>query len=53
MFSQDTRRALSATLVVVESFGKNLGSVAAADLRPAESDHTEIEPVAELAGRGR
>ena len=37
MCSQDTRRALSAMLGVVESFGKSLGSVAAAKPHPAES----------------
>src|SRR6266436_1035111 len=41
MCSQDTRRALSAMLGVVESFGKSLGSVAAAKSHPAESDLTE------------
>src|SRR6267154_369422 len=49
----DTRRALSAMLGVLESFGKSLGSVAAAEPQLAESNRTGIEPVAELAGRGR
>src|SRR3989454_1606894 len=53
MCSQDTRRALSATLGVVESFGKSLGSVASSELHPAESDHTETEAAAEPAGRGQ
>src|SRR5881628_1184079 len=53
MCSQDTRRALSAMLGVVESFGKSLGSVAAAELHLAESDLTGIESDAELAGRGQ
>jgi len=51
--SRDTRRALSAMLGVVESFGKSLGSLGSAELRPADSDLAEIEPAAELAGRGR
>ncbi len=49
----DTRRALSAMLGVLESFGKSLGPVAAAEPQFAESNRTEIEPVAELMGRGR
>jgi uncharacterized protein YjgD (DUF1641 family) len=53
MCSQDTRRALGAMLGVVESFGKCLGSVAAAELPRAESDLTEIESVDEPAGRGQ
>jgi len=53
MCSQDTRRSLSAMLGVVESFGKSLGSVAAAELHRAESDVPEIEPAADLAGRAR
>jgi len=53
MCSQDTRRALSAMLGIVESFGKSLGSVAAAELHSAESDFNRVEAVAELAGRGR
>src|SRR5882724_5100735 len=51
MCSQDTRRALSATLGIVESFGKSLGSVAAAEPHLAESNLTGIEPVAEHARR--
>src|SRR5882672_10372533 len=43
MCSHDTRRALSAMLGGVESFGKSLGSLGAAELRPADSDLTEIE----------
>ena len=50
---RDTRRALSAMLGVLESFGKSLGSVAAAEPHLAESNLTGIEPVAEHAGRGR
>jgi len=53
MCSGDTRRALSAMLGVVESFGKRLGSGATAQPRLAESDLTEVECVAELAGRGQ
>ena len=53
MCSQDTRRALSAMLGVVESFGKSLGSVASAELHPSESDVTEIESAAEPAGRSQ
>ena len=47
--STDTRRALSAMLGVVESFGKSLGGPVAA----TESNLSGIEPVAELAGRAR
>src|SRR5882724_5076892 len=46
MCSQDTRRALSAMLGVVESFGKSLGSVASPELHPAESDLNGVEAVA-------
>ncbi len=53
MCSQDTRRALSVMLGVVESFGKSLGSLAAAEMHPAESRLAEIESDAELARRGR
>jgi len=53
MCSQDTRRALSAMLGFLESFGKSLGSVAATELHPAESHLTEVESVDELDGRGR
>ncbi len=51
--SQDTRRTLSAMLGVVESFGKSLGSVAAAKPHSAESDLTEIDTAAEPARRDR
>jgi len=51
--STDTRRALSAMLGVVESFGKSLGSVAPAEMHPAESRLADIESGAELAGRAR
>jgi len=50
---RDTRRALSAMLGVLESFGKSLGPVAAAEPQLAESNRTGIEPLAELTGRGR
>ncbi len=53
MCSQDTRRALSAMLGVLESFGKGLGSVASSELHPAESDLSGVEAVAEPAGRGQ
>jgi len=53
MCSQDTRRALSATLGIVESFGKSIGSVTAAEPHPAESDLSEIGSVAALDRRGR
>ena len=53
MCSQDTRRALSAMLGVVESFGKSLGSVASPELHPAESDLNGVDDVAEPAGRGQ
>src|SRR5882672_1766502 len=52
MCSQDTRRALSAMLGLLESFGKSLGSVAPAESHAAESDLVEIEPAAEPARRG-
>src|SRR5438093_776550 len=41
--SQDTRRALSAMLGVVESFGKSLEPVAAAESHDAESGLAKIE----------
>ncbi len=53
MCSQDTRRALSATLGIVESFGKGMGSVATAKPHPGESDPTEIDSAAEPARRDR
>ncbi len=53
MCSQDTHRALSAMLGLVESFGKSLGSVASSELHPAESDLSGVEAVAEPAGRGQ
>jgi len=53
MCSQDTRRALGAMLGVVESFGKSLGSIAAAELHPAESDLTEIDTGTEPVRRDR
>ena len=53
MCSQDTRRAFSAMLGVVESFGKGLGSVSAAELERAESELTEIGSVAALDRRRR
>src|SRR5882672_5240139 len=48
MCSQDTRRALSAMLGLLESFGKSLGPAAA-----TESNLTGIESVAEHAGRAQ
>src|SRR5213596_705579 len=53
MCSQDTRRALSAMLGLLESFGKSLDPVGAAKSHPAESDHTETETAAEFARRGQ
>src|SRR5256885_6456358 len=53
MCSQDTRRALSAMLGVVESFGKSLGSVAPAELRPGESALTETESATELGRKAQ
>src|SRR6266516_8165509 len=53
MSSQDTRRALSAMLGVVESFGKSLGSVAAAKSHDAESGLAKIESLGEPARRDR
>src|SRR5438309_11910755 len=47
MCSQDTRRALSATLGIVESFGKSLGSVATANPHSGELELTEIGTAAE------
>src|SRR6266849_6448094 len=47
MCTQDTRQALSAMLGVLESFGKSLGSAAAAELHPHESEVTEIESAPE------
>src|SRR5258705_3351387 len=41
MCSQDTRRALSAILWLLESFGKSLGSVGAAELERIESELAE------------
>src|SRR5258708_31960643 len=51
MCSQDSRRALSAMLGLLESFGKSLGSVAAAESHRAESGLAEIESVTESDGR--
>src|SRR2546427_5417160 len=53
MCSQDTRRALSATLGIVESFGKSLGAVATAKPHPGESDLPEIDTATEPARRAR
>ena len=53
MCNQDTRRALSAMLGLLERFGRSLGSVATAKPHPGESDLTEVESVAELHGRDR
>ena len=49
MRSQDTRRALSAMLGIVESFGKSLGSSAKPER--VESEPTAVARTAELAGR--
>ena len=51
--SQDTRRALSAMLGVVESFGKSLEPVAAAESHDAESGLAKIESLGEIARRDR
>jgi uncharacterized protein YjgD (DUF1641 family) len=53
MCSQDTRRALSAMLGFLASFGKSLGSAGAAELERAESELTETGPVAALDRRSR
>ena len=53
MFSQDTRRALSAMLGVLNSFGKSLEPVAATESHDAESDLAKIESLAEPARRAR
>src|SRR5947208_14383851 len=49
MCSRDTRRALSAMLGIVESFGKSLGSTAKPER--VESEPTAVARTAELAGR--
>src|SRR5712675_2669769 len=53
MCSMDTRRALSAMLGLLESFGKSLGSVGAAELERMESELTEIGCVVAVDRRGR
>src|SRR5881296_32146 len=53
MCSQDTRRALSAMLGVLNSFGKSLEPVAAVESHDAESDLAKIESLAEPARRAR
>jgi uncharacterized protein YjgD (DUF1641 family) len=53
MCSQDTRRALSAMLGLLESFGKSLGSPSAAQLERLESELAEIGCVVALDRRGR
>src|SRR3989442_12887467 len=53
MCSQDTRRALSATLGMVESFGKSLGSVGAAELERIESELAETGCVVAFERRNR
>jgi len=53
MCSQDTRRALSAMLGVVESFGKSLAPVGAAESHDAESGLAKIESLGEPARRDR
>jgi len=53
MCSKDTRRALSAMLGLLESFGKSLGSVGAAELERAESALAEIGCATALERRGR
>ena len=53
MCSQDTRRALSVMLGVVESFGSSLGSTRAAELERLESELAEIGCVVALDRRGR
>jgi len=50
MCSQDTRRALSATLGLVESFGKKPGLGRNAKPHPGESDLTGIDTAAEPPG---
>jgi uncharacterized protein YjgD (DUF1641 family) len=53
MCSQDTRRALSAMLGLLESFGKSLGTPSAARLERLESELEEIGCVVALDRRGR
>jgi len=53
MCSKDTRRALSAMLGLLESFGKSLGSVGAADLERAESALAENGCATALERRSR
>src|SRR2546426_2730593 len=51
MCSQDTRRALSVMLGLLESFGKSLGSVAPAELQPGELGLAKTDSVTEPARR--
>ena len=53
MCSQDTRRALSAILWLLESFGKSLGSVGAAELERIESELAETGCVVAFERRKR
>ena len=50
---QDTRRALSAILWLLESFGKSLGSVGAAELERIESELAETGCVVAFERRKR
>ena len=53
MCSQDTRRALSAMLGILESFGESLGSAGAAELARLESEISEIGCAVAVDRRGR
>ena len=53
MCGQDTRRALSAILWLLESFGKSLGSVGAAELERIESELAETGCVVAFERRKR
>ena len=53
MCSQDMRRAFSAMLGILESFGKSLGSASAAELERLESEISEIGCVVAVDRRDR
>jgi uncharacterized protein YjgD (DUF1641 family) len=53
MCSQDTRRALSAMLGLLETFGNSLGPVGATEVERIESELTEIGCVVATDRRGR
>ena len=53
MCSQDTRRALSAMVSLLESFGKSLGSVSDAELESLESELAETGCVVAIERKNR